>query len=578
MRVAIYARYSSENQREASIEDQVRLCKERIAREGWQLASVYADRAISGASTLRPGYQKMLADALAGRIDVVVAEALDRLSRDQEDVAGLFKRLRFAGVALVTLAEGEITELHVGLKGTMNALFLKDLADKTRRGLRGRVEAGCSGGGLTFGYDVVREIGSDGEPVHGGRAINEAEAVIVKRIFAEFAAGVSPRRIAFSLNAEHVPGPNGGEWGPSTINGNAARGTGILNNELYVGRMVWNRLRYIKDPETGRRISRLNPEAQWLIRDMPELRIVDDGLWDKVKARQKTLRKNTRPELKSQDQPFWERQRPKYLFSGLMKCGVCGGGYAKISQNLFGCATARNKNTCSNRLNIRRDRLEDIVLDGLRSRLLDPDIFKTFVAELHAEINRQRIEEGGRHEDYRRELGRVEHRLKRIVDAIADGAPVRSLRAELEGLEARRTEIETLLAVPENPQPLLHPNLAEIYRQRVAALIDSLIIDEHRARAMELIRSLVDEVRLIPEGGQLRVSLRGELAGILGLCEAAEAAKKPKAGGDAAGLAEQVKMVAGAGYQRYLRLWNRPLVYRYSTVSRPSRRDPRLGI
>jgi len=73
-------------------------------------------------------------DALNQRFDIVLAEALDRFSRDQEDTAGLFKRLTFAGVSIVTLAEGDITHLHVGLKGTMNALFLKDLADKTRRG------------------------------------------------------------------------------------------------------------------------------------------------------------------------------------------------------------------------------------------------------------------------------------------------------------------------------------------------------------------------------------------------------------------------------------------------------------
>src|SRR5688572_22475326 len=128
MRAAIYGRYSSDNQRDASVEDQVRLCKERIKREGWTLADTYHDRAISGASLIRPGYQKLLTDVRAGRIDVVVAEALDRISRDQEHVAAFFKQLVFAGVRIITLAEGEITELHVGLKGTMNALFLKDLA------------------------------------------------------------------------------------------------------------------------------------------------------------------------------------------------------------------------------------------------------------------------------------------------------------------------------------------------------------------------------------------------------------------------------------------------------------------
>ena len=147
-RAAIYARYSSDNQREASIEDQVRQCQARIEREGWKPAEIYTDHAISGASTLRPGYQKMLEDARAGRFDCLVAEALDRLSRDQADIAGLYKHLSFSDVTLFTLSEGEVNELHVGLKGTMNALFLKDLADKTRRGLEGRVRKGKSGGGI----------------------------------------------------------------------------------------------------------------------------------------------------------------------------------------------------------------------------------------------------------------------------------------------------------------------------------------------------------------------------------------------------------------------------------------------
>jgi site-specific DNA recombinase len=121
MRVAIYARYSSDNQREASIEDQMRECRAFIERQGWTLQQTYSDRALSGASMLRPGYQLLLQEAREGRFEVVVAEALDRLSRDQEDVAALYKRLSFAGIRIVTLAEGEISELHVGLKGTMNA-------------------------------------------------------------------------------------------------------------------------------------------------------------------------------------------------------------------------------------------------------------------------------------------------------------------------------------------------------------------------------------------------------------------------------------------------------------------------
>src|SRR3990170_884145 len=158
MKVAIYARYSSENQRDASIADQFRVCREFAQRQGWHIAKEYSDHAMSGATLLRPGFQAMMAEALRNKVDIVMAEALDRFSRDQEDTAGLFKRLTFAGVNIVTLADGDITHLHIGLKGTMNALFLKDLAEKTHRGLRGRVENGKAGGGLCYGYRVVKTI------------------------------------------------------------------------------------------------------------------------------------------------------------------------------------------------------------------------------------------------------------------------------------------------------------------------------------------------------------------------------------------------------------------------------------
>jgi DNA invertase Pin-like site-specific DNA recombinase len=117
MKVAIYARYSSENQREASIEDQFRICREFARKQGWITTGEYSDHAISGATLMRPGFQAMMAEALRGKVDIVLAEALDRFSRDQEDTAGLFKRLTFAGVAIVTLSEGDITFLHIGLKG-----------------------------------------------------------------------------------------------------------------------------------------------------------------------------------------------------------------------------------------------------------------------------------------------------------------------------------------------------------------------------------------------------------------------------------------------------------------------------
>ena len=257
-------------------------------------------------------------------------------------MAALYKRLRFAGVMIITLTEGEITDLHVGLKGTMNALYLKDLAEKTRRGLRGRVEAGRSAGGRCYGYDVVLERDAAGERVRGKRQINPHEAAIVRRIFEAYAAGKSPRRIAFDLNREGVPGPDGGAWGPTTINGNRARGTGILNNELYIGRLVWNRLRYVKDPETGKRVSRPNPPEQLIVQQVPDLRILDQDIWDGVKAAA-GIEPQEYPAGSQGARPSGIASRPRFLLSGLMRCGLCGGGFSKISADLFGCATARQQ-------------------------------------------------------------------------------------------------------------------------------------------------------------------------------------------------------------------------------------------
>lgn len=320
-RVAIYARYSTDLQSQASIEDQIRLCEERVRSLGGTVVQTYTDHAISGASLIRPGIQMLMQDAASGQYDMVFADALDRISRDQEDIAGVYKRLTFAGVSMATLSEGEISQLHIGLKGTMNALFLKDLADKTRRGLRGRIEKGRSGGGKSFGYDIVH-----GEE-RGKRTINELEANVVRRIFEDYAAGKSPKAIAVQLNKEGIAGPTGSAWGQSTINGNRQRGTGILNNELYIGQLVWNRLRYMKEPGSGKRVSKLNPEDKWIRQEVPELRIIGEELWQKVRARQEGLTRA--PEL-------WQTNRPKNLFSYLIKCGKCGGGCSTVSSGRIG--------------------------------------------------------------------------------------------------------------------------------------------------------------------------------------------------------------------------------------------------
>lgn len=468
MKVALYARYSSDHQSDASIEDQLRICRARAEREGWNVVDSYTDRAISGASLLRPGIQELISDGLKRRFNMVLTESLDRLSRDQEDIAGFYKRMRFAGVGIFTLSEGEINELHIGLKGTMGALYLKDLADKTRRGLRGRVEHGKSGGGLCYGYDVVRKFDAAGEAIRGDRTINEVEASIVRRIFADYLAGKSSRSIAMALNREGVPGPQGSEWGPSTIHGNPKRGTGILNNELYVGKLVWNRLRYLKDPDTGKRVSRPNPESEWIVQEVPELRIVDQEVWEAAKQRQDQLAYEPAAEVTTNFMN--DRRRPKHLFAGLIKSGCCGGGYSMISKDLLGCSTARNKGTCDNRLNIRRDALEASVLNGLRKHLMEPELFKEFCVEFTSEVNRLRMERGSDLSAWRQELERTDRELDKAIDAILQGIPPLKLKDKIEALEARKAELIEKLDGAEEPPPLLHPNMAVTYHKRIKQL------------------------------------------------------------------------------------------------------------
>ncbi len=285
MRAAIYARYSNDSQSEQSIDDQVRICRAKAEREGWSVVGIYADYAISGTVAARPQFERILTEARAGLFDVVLAEALDRISRDQEHIAGFYKQLSFAGVQVHTVAEGHISELHVGLKGTMAALFLKDLAQKTHRGLEGRVRAGWSGGGLSFGYRIVRPPQADGTPATGAMEIDGVEAAVVRAIFEAYAGARSPRAIAKDLNADGVPGPRGGRWSASLILGNFTRETGILRNRLYAGERVWNRQHFIKDPMSSKRVARPNPRNAWVICPVPALRIIDPILWDAVQQR-----------------------------------------------------------------------------------------------------------------------------------------------------------------------------------------------------------------------------------------------------------------------------------------------------
>ncbi|RBP86950.1 DNA invertase Pin-like site-specific DNA recombinase [Rhodobacter sp. 140A] len=578
LRVAIYARFSTDKQRDASIEDQIDSCRDLAAREGWEIVGTYQDRAISGASMFRPGIEVLQRDAKAGKFDIVLAEALDRLSRKLADIAKFHERMEHAGLEIHTLTEGKVDAMLIGMKGTMNQIQLRDIGIKTHRGQKGRVKDGKLAGGNAYGYDVLPAVTVNGKSEHGDRAINRAEAEVVRRIFTDYAQGMSAGKIAEALNNARIPGPRGGWWGTSSILGNRERGTGILNNELYRGNLVWNRLHYSKDPDTGKRNSRLNPEDRLTAVEVPHLRIVSDEIWNAVKARQGAMK------TKNTNVPIWDRRRPKFLFSGLMTCGCCGGGFSKVSKDGFGCSTARKKGSaaCTNMAVIKQADLETRVLHALEYRLMDEEAVRIFCEEYAAERNRlQASREAGR-ADLERELKQVSADHKKLVDAIIAGVPAEQVKDRMIALDMRRKELERQLVATPSPDPIrIHPGMAKTYRERIGQLIAGLSQAERMDEAKEALRALIETVELVPLAAEesetdkpgLAIHLHGALASLLRLAcglpvhevvgAAAQTQKAPRSAGRESAvnerstaadlqtidITEELVLVAGAGFE-----------------------------
>lgn len=257
----------------------------RAEREVWAVVGKHADAAISGAIRDRPEFNRLMASVEKGMADVVLTESLDRLARDLEHIASLYKSVTFHGAQIVTLSEGPLSDLHVGLRGTMAAMFLKDLAAKTHRGLEGRIRQGRAIGHPPYGYWLVRKFGGDGEPERVLRAIDETEAAVVRRIVHYYCDGMKPMKIARQLTVEGISGPSGGVWLAYSIRGRASRRDGVLSNPIYAGRLVWNRRRGLQDPATGEKVRRKNSAAVHVETNVPHLRIIHDALWPAAQAR-----------------------------------------------------------------------------------------------------------------------------------------------------------------------------------------------------------------------------------------------------------------------------------------------------
>ena len=229
-----------------------------------EVVETYADPEISGYRRDRPGLMRLLRDIEDGRIEVIVCEALDRIARDGEDISWLGKKLSYHRVKLFTHAEREIDEVKLAVAGLLGSMFLSNLRMKTFRGLKAAILAGRLAGGRAYGYRKVTRSDDAGRAVNGVFEVVPEQAGVVQRIHREFADGRSSIQIATGLNADGIPGPRGGEWNASTIRGDPKKLVGILNNPLYVGKLVWGRREWRKNPDSDRR------ERRYRLRDPSE--------------------------------------------------------------------------------------------------------------------------------------------------------------------------------------------------------------------------------------------------------------------------------------------------------------------
>jgi len=410
MRIAFYGRYSSDNQRDTSIEDQQRVVHRWAEAHGHELALEFSDAAISGANIrLLNGLQEALRSALTrpAPFEAIVVDQLSRLSRDVGDTDAIIKRLRFSGVRVIAVADGidtgdDTTKVSVTVKSLVNELYLDDLRKTTKRGLDGRFLKGYATGGRTYGYrsEPVFEAGrsvSHGQlvPIGYRMLIDESEAAVVRQIFQLFRKGLAEKAIAKRLNTQVT----GRSWRPNTI-------YLMLQNSKYIGHLYFNRRDWRKHPETGRRVYRWRPRDQWESRVSGSLRIIDEETWEAVQRRLRTR------------QRLFTRRRSgtAHLLSGLLICDRCGGRLSIVAKNYYGCRNHAESGTCPNDLRIQRESIEELVIRELARHLPE------YIESLRVAAS-QRLPPslGPQHATRRRQLTQLRRQAEGVMRAIQQG-------------------------------------------------------------------------------------------------------------------------------------------------------------
>ena len=497
-RFAIYARYSSPLQEMTSISGQLRLCRDRVANLGGVVADEYTDPELSGtAMQLRPGLRQLIEDARAKRFDAVYVEALDRLARSQADMAWLYRELRFLGIDLYSLEDGQVDALHAGIKAILSEMFIDNIGNKTRRGQIEAVHDLRLIGANVYGYRIANRIDDkSGKPIRGLRVVEPAEAEVVRRIYRLYLDGMSPTQIVRLLNREGVPGPEGGAWEVGIVRGR--RHNGILRNELYCGRVIRGRTRSRRHPDTGRRHFDPLPREEWTVIEAPELRIVDDetfqAVQDEVGRRRSRHHAVVTPQRKA-----------AYPLTARVHCGVCGSHMIIADRNTYRCVTRRrDPESCGNGRGIALEDLEHAAAPQLFGWLLSPerDWQDMFAAAGRENAEQRRILQE-RVED-------ADAGISRLLAVIESGIPSTSIGDRVVQLERARNEaLAELEQIPEPPPPASF-DVRAFMRERVAELRRAVAGSariERREHALLAVRDLIARIEVRPSEGPERVEV-----------------------------------------------------------------------
>lgn len=497
MRATIYARYSSELQRETSVEDQVRVCRARAEREGWTVAGVHSDSAVSGTVPVdqRAGGRQLLAEVVLGDMQVLLLEGLDRLSRDQLEQEKVVRRLEAHGVRIVGVSDGydsasSARKLLRGVRGLINEMFLDDLAAKVHRGHAGQIARGFSTGSACYGYRMVRVEGGSRHEIH------EEEAHWVRFIFERFAAGEGPYRIAHRLNELGIPAPKGAVWGMSTIYGSPAKGSGILNHELYAGRLTWNKSRGTIDPETGRKRRVKRPRAEWVVVERPELRIVDDATWRAARERIDAGRDGDghKPAKRPTSTPF----------SGLLRCPHCGSAMLSLNNLSYGCQRRREAGPvgCPG-FYIKRAVVDRRLMGYVREQLLTPEAAQLYEQRFRAGLQdaRQRL---GDVEQLQQRVQELQAEVGRLVDGIATVGASPALASRLQRTESDLQAAQVRLQALRRPPDV--PDVRALFAQQLLDLAAALATSPQSARQM--MGRILGPVQLVIDAGEVYATVQ----------------------------------------------------------------------